>query len=172
MKTYITIVALLLITTLACKNQDQPKVDNSITTYYLVRHAEKDRSNPEEKNPNLTAEGLQRAERWNTVLSNIDFDDVYTTNFNRTKQTAAPIANQNDLKPIIYDTKELLNATFKDATTGKTVFIVGHSNTIPEIVNALIGTNKYDELRDDENGALFIVTISGNQVSDQLLIIN
>lgn len=146
--------------------------NEQITTYYLVRHAEKDRSNSEDKNPNLTTEGLQRAERWNTVLSNITFDAVYTTNYNRTQQTAAPIAKKNNLRPIIYEAREMKNDSFINDTNGKTVFIVGHSNTIPQIVNTLIGTKKYSDINDNENGSLFIITVIGNQVTDQLLIIN
>lgn len=156
--------------TIAQKNQNIS--NEKITTYYLVRHAEKDRSNPEDNNPNLTTEGLQRAERWNTVLSNITFDAVYTTNFNRTQQTVASIAEKNNLKPIIYEARELVNDSFISATNGKTVFIVGHSNTIPQIVNTLIGTKKYNDINDNENGSLFIITLIGNQVTDQLLIIN
>ena len=88
MKAYL--FSLFLMITFSSNIVAQEHHDSSnerITTYYLVRHAEKDRSNPEDKNPNLTAEGLQRAERWNTVLSNIRFDAVYTTNYNRTQQT-------------------------------------------------------------------------------------
>lgn len=152
--------------------QDLEKNHDKITVYYLVRHAEKDRTNPENKNPVLTTEGLNRAENWKTVLSNISFDLVFTTDYHRTQQTALPLANHNKLKPKKYEANNLVNNTFLEETRGKNIFVVGHSDNIPKIVNALIGQNKYQEIDDSENGSLFIVTIYGSHVSEQLLIIN
>jgi len=146
----------------------QPKT----TTYYLVRHAEKDRSNPENKNPDLTELGHQRAKKWNTILNHVDFDLVYTTNYNRTIQTAQFIAQRTTIAPTIYEANNLVTNEFLQNTQGKSVFIVGHSNTIPQIVNQLIGENKYQDISDNENGSLFIVTKFNNTVTDQLLIIN
>ncbi|TPV32324.1 hypothetical protein FJ651_12210 [Paucihalobacter ruber] len=147
---------------------NQPKP----TTYYLVRHAEKDRSNPENKNPDLTEAGFQRAKKWNAILNHVDFDLVYTTNYNRTIQTAQFVAERTNITPTIYDAHNLVKDEFLQLTQGKTVFITGHSNTIPQIVNQLIGENKYPEILDSENGCLFIVTIVGNKVTDQLLVVN
>lgn len=166
---------LVFILNLGCQSTQPEKVEdktNPITTYYLVRHAEKERSNPDDKNPNLTTEGLNRAENWKQILSNLVFDSVFTTNYNRTQQTILPLANYNKLTPKFYDAENLITQDFLEATKGKTIFIVGHSNTIPEMVNKLIGENKYQEINDAENGSLFIVTIIGSEVSEQLLIIN
>lgn len=175
MKNLRCIWLIIFIFNLGCDSENTKKSDdktNQITTYYLVRHAEKDRTNPQDKNPNLNSEGLMRAENWKTILSNISFDLVYTTNFNRTQQTALPLANHHKLQPQIYDAKNFIKQDFLETTQGKNVFIVGHSNTTPEIVNTLIGQNKYKEIDDSENGSLFIVTINGETVSEQLLIIN
>jgi broad specificity phosphatase PhoE len=142
------------------------------TTYYLVRHAEKDRSDVENKNPDLTEAGYQRAKNWNIILNHVDFDMVYTTNYNRTIQTAQFVAERTNISPTIYDANNLITDEFLQLTKGKTVFIVGHSNTIPQIVNQLIGENKFEDISDSENGSLFIVTKFNNTVTDQLLIIN
>lgn len=62
------------------------------TTYYLIRHAEKDRTDTSNKNPNLNLEGLERAKKWASYFKNIELDAVYSTNYNRTQQTATPTA--------------------------------------------------------------------------------
>lgn len=152
--------------------QDIEKNQDDITVYYLVRHAEKDRTNPKDKNPNLTIEGQHRAEKWKNILSHVPIDLVYTTNYSRTQQTALPMAKHHGISMEIYEAHNLINSSFLEATKGSKVFIVGHSNNIPEIVNALIGNKKYQDIDDKENGSLFIVTISGEIVSEQLLIIN
>lgn len=152
--------------------QNTKNSKDDVTVYYLVRHAEKDRTNPQDKNPNLTTDGVNRAKNWKDILSNISFDMVYATNYNRTKQTALPVAESNNLSTVIYEGNNLVDNNFFKVTKGKKVFIVGHSNTVPEIVNKLIGQKKYSEINDSENGSLFIVTKRGEIISEQLLIIN
>jgi len=62
-----------------------PKLSNdSITTFYLIRHAEKDRSDSKNSDPVLTEKGLKRAENWAKALKDIDFDAIYSTNYKRT----------------------------------------------------------------------------------------
>lgn len=150
----------------------QETTETKATTYYLVRHAEKDRSDSTNKNPELTEAGYQRAKNWNTILNHVNFDLVYTTNYNRTIQTAQFVAERANITPTIYDAQNLITDNFLQLTKGKTVFIVGHSNTIPKIVNQLIGESKYKDISDSENGSLFIVTKFNNTITDQLLIIN
>lgn len=146
---------------------------SEITTYFLIRHAEKDRSNPSEKDPKLTEAGIKRAQNWTKVLKDVSFDMVYSTNFNRTKATAQPIAEANNLEVEIYNQADMYNQNFQQKTKGKTVLIVGHSNTTPAFVNAILKNKKYEDLPDDENGGLYIVTVTpNNKVSTQLLYIN
>jgi len=66
---------------------------NDKTTYYLIRHAEKDRTDKTNKNPNLNEKGLERAKKWATYFKEIQLDAVYSTNYNRTQQTAKPTAD-------------------------------------------------------------------------------
>lgn len=143
------------------------------TTYYLIRHAEKDRSNANEKDPFLTQMGTERAENWATVFKDIPFDMVYSTNYNRTKATAQPTATSKDIELSIYDDKQMYNESFQNETKGKTVLVVGHSNTTPAFVNAILREKKYEDIPDNENGTLFIVTVLPNgAVSSQVLHIN
>lgn len=142
------------------------------TTYYFIRHAEKDRSNPSEKDPHLKAEGLQRAQNWSDILQHVPFDAVYSTDYNRTKETAQPTAEKNRLEIITYSVSTSYDEAFKTATKGKIVLVVGHSNTIPDFVNAAIGHEKYNDIEDTNNGNLYVVTISNDIISDLVLTIN
>ena len=57
-------------------------------------------------------------------------------------------------------------------TKGKTVLIVGHSNTTPMFTNGLLGEKKYDMIADDNNSNLYIVTISDDAKSSTVLVVN
>ncbi|MDF1516581.1 MAG: histidine phosphatase family protein, partial [Lutibacter sp.] len=97
------------------------------------------RGNPTDKNPDLNEIGKKRAEYWNTVFKNVAFDEIYSTNFNRTLQTAAPMAKTKNLEVKIYHPESLYNDDFQLKTKGKTVLVVGHSNTTPLFVNKILG---------------------------------
>ena len=60
-------------------------------------------------------------------------------------------------------------SNFLKRTHGKTVLIVGHSNTIPFLVNGIIGQKKYSQIEDDNNANLYVISIKNNQVTDFLL---
>ena len=57
-------------------------------------------------------------------------------------------------------------------TQGKTVLVVGHSNTTPQFVNKIIGEEKYPNMDDTDNGSLYIVTVVGNKAKVQVLTID
>ncbi|WP_299104498.1 phosphoglycerate mutase family protein [uncultured Tenacibaculum sp.] len=139
------------------------------TTYYLIRHAEKDRSNKENRNPDLNTKGLERAKKWAKVFQNVDFDMVYSTNYNRTKQTATPTARNNKLEVVMYDPSNMYTEDFQKATKGKTVLIVGHSNTTPQFVNKILEEEKYKDIDDLNNANLYVVTIINDVKNSSLL---
>ena len=139
---------------------------NTITQYYFIRHAEKADSS---KNPDLSDKGLERAQEWKTLFSKIKFDAVYSTDFNRTLQTIQPIVAGNNQLLKIYNPKMIDIETFKKETHGKTILIVGHSNTISNMVNQIIKENKYNNIEENQFGNLYIVTLFENQIVSQLL---
>lgn len=152
---------------------EDSKAQWNTTTYYLIRHAEKDRNDPSEKDPKLTEKGLKRAQNWAEVLKDVSFDMVYSTDYNRTKATALPSAKAKNLEVNFYDPANLYDKDFQQKTKGKTVLVVGHSNTTPAFANAILKDKMYEDLPDDENGALFIITVTpNNKVSTQVLYIN
>ena len=58
---------------------------------------------------------------------------------------------------------------FKKETHGKTILIVGHSNTVPNMVNQIIKENKYVDIAENQFGNLYIITLFENQTQSQLL---
>ena len=58
---------------------------------------------------------------------------------------------------------------FKKETQGKTILIVGHSNTVPNMVNQIIKENKYVDIAENQFGNLYIITLFENQTQSQLL---
>lgn len=144
------------------------------TTYYFIRHAEKDRSNPTDEDPHLTQQGLLRAAKWSYVLEAVKFDAVYSTDYNRTRETAYPTAEKNGIKMLtFYDPSDMDMKGFFENTAGQTVLVVGHSNTTPSFVNSILGKEKYPQIDDTNNGHLYIVTVlPTGEKTDVLLIID
>ena len=142
------------------------------TTYYFIRHSEKDRSDKTNRNPHLTEKGLKRANNWAKVLANVKFDLVYSTDYNRTKETAAPTAKANNLELSIYDPRHIDGEAFMKRNKGKTVLVVGHSNTTPMFANAILGDKTYEQMDDNDNGSLFIVSIVDGVKTSKVLVIN
>jgi len=169
-----SLITLVLILTLSFPSfaQENKVEDSSTTTYYLIRHAEKDRSDKTNRNPNLTEAGKARANNWSTIFQHVKFDAVYSTKYNRTMQTATPTAKKNGLELAFYDPRALYSQDFAKATTGKTVLIVGHSNTTPAFVNMILKEKKYQDIDDNNNGNLYIITLSEGKIIDQVLTIN
>ena len=140
-----------------------------LTTYSLVRHAEKDRTDKSNSSPELTKIGFERAVKWSTVFENVRFDAIYSTNYKRTISTAIPTAKSQDLEVQYYNPRIPFSEEFQKATIGKTVLIVGHSNTTPQFVNVILGEKKYPQIEDDNNSNLYIVSLVNNSKSSVLL---
>ena len=175
MKTFkLLIFAILLTIGSSCKEPKEIIVDSEpiVSTFYFIRHAEKDRSNPEDVDPELNQKGLGRAMHWAEILNEVSLDAVYTTDYERTRMTAAPVAIKQELTEQYYNPQNLDIEAFQLENLGKNVLVVGHSNTTPNLVNQMIGEEKYDPMDDYDNGSLFIVTVINGQAIDQRLVFN
>lgn len=172
MKKLILILLLTLVVFPSCKEKETEQDENIIATYYLIRHAEKDRGDKKNKDPHLTSFGRQRANNWNKHFKGIKFDAVYSTDYNRTKETATPTAKANDLVLHFYNPSDFKIEEFIEKTKGQTVLIVGHSNTTPKFVNALIGKDKYDDIEDHNNANLYKVTFTKDGKTSELSVVN
>jgi 2,3-bisphosphoglycerate-dependent phosphoglycerate mutase len=104
--------------------------------------------------------GLKRAEKWAEYFKNIHLDAVYSTNYNRTMQTSKPTAESKKLAIINYNPKNMYDSVFQKNSEGKTVLVVGHSNTTPAFANKILGKKKFKDIDDKDNSSLFIITIT------------
>lgn len=157
----ILFLSFVIILFFSCKSEKKKEINpiQETTVYYLIRHAEKDRKTLGQ-DPGLTEIGIERAANWANIFNSINFDQIYSTDYKRTQQTAFPTAAKKGLKIQSYDPDNLYADSFKRRTKGKSVLIVGHSNTTPTFVNTIIGKQKYDQIDDKDNGKLFKVTLT------------
>ena len=131
---------------------------SAITTFILVRHAEKVVDGT--KDPDLKPEGNERAARLSVMLNNTQVDAIYSTNFKRTKNTVQPYALEKGLSVHTYEAlQEAEIDKILKKHSGGTVLICGHSNTIPWIANLFIGKQEYGDFNDDDYGNILIVSV-------------
>ena len=127
------------------------------TTVLLVRHAEK-ASFPAE-DPPLTPEGEARAAKLAHVAGNAGVTTIFATNTLRTVRTAHDIATLLGLTPLTPGgtPQELADLILADHR-GNTVLVVGHSNTVPDIIEAL-GGETMPSIPEGKFDRFFIVTV-------------
>ena len=117
---------------------------------YLVRHGEK---MSEHGDPDLSPAGRTRAQHIATLLHRTGISGIFSTPTNRTRQTAGPLAQTTGLAVQVYDPKQPKALVEKVKGLTGAVLVVGHSNTLTELVRlfggapgADIGDNEYDRL--------------------------
>jgi len=138
------------------------EVDKSqITTVILVRHAEKAKSN--DNNPNLSEIGQQRAKLLAQILKSVSINAIYATEFARTQETAKPLSEiiSIPIKIIEANSTDKLLDELQNKHKGENILVVGHSNTLPFIIEKL-GKTKIQEINESEYDNLFILNISEN----------
>jgi broad specificity phosphatase PhoE len=131
-------------------------------SFYVVRHAE--RADDGSEDPPLTAEGEQRAQRLAQLLGNARGVAVYATQFQRTQSTAQPTAQAWGVSITTYDGQSDaagLIQSIKGAHPQGTILIVGHSDTVPDIVSKLCDC-QVDPIDDSDFGNLFHVDIGSD----------
>ena len=162
-------LVLSVILCISLLNSCKDPVEKDQTTYYLIRHAEKDRSDSTNRDPELTQKGLDRAQHWTRYFETVQLDHVYSTNYQRTMQTAGPTAAAKNLTISSYDPRNLYDSIFRKETKNKNILIVGHSNTTPAFVNKIIGEDFYRDMDDSDNESLYIVKVSEDSVEHEII---
>ena len=134
------------------------------TTIYLVRHAEKMTNDPAETNPSLSSKGTDRAIELAQTLKDSPISTIYTTDTNRTWSTAAPTSEYKGIDILKYDAKNLNVAatTILKENKGKTILIIGHSNTVLETIEALGGKRPIENIGDLDYNNLFLLVINSD----------
>ena len=144
-------------------------------TVILLRHAEKDLSDMDDPNPQLSAEGKLRAQRLVNLVNRYEPDAIYTTNYIRTRATIAPLAQSKRMMYQIYDPRNL-NQMRDLILSGKIkrLVVVGHNTTTPALANLLVGQNKYKTLAESEYDKIWVIKIrkykrKPNKVRDSVI---
>jgi 2,3-bisphosphoglycerate-dependent phosphoglycerate mutase len=122
---------------------------------YIVRHAEKQATVKD--NPPLTTEGAQRAEVLAKYLNNKNVNIVYSTNTNRTINTAKPFANKHNLTVNLYNNDTAQKTLQSIVANKKNALVVGHSNTILHLLIKMGITPPKTDVPDWEYDNLFVV---------------
>lgn len=133
----------------------------AVTSYYLIRHAEKLRDSSYNGNPELSAKGFERSKYWGEYFKNKEIDLFYSTDYLRTFQTLIPIVYPYKGEIKFYNPSDtMFTDQFWKDTYGKNTIIVGHSNTTPQFVNQIIGVDKYESIPDSINYRVYNVRIN------------
>lgn len=158
------VAALLLLSSLVFAQTDEV-----VTTVFLVRHAE--RAEQPREDPPLTEQGVARSQVLARLLSTAGIKAIFTSQATRTKRTAEPLASKLGITPTTLvlktnpsnprqiaeeSTKETVDKILAHA--GGSVLVIGHSNSIPDVIKMLGGdvTPTIDERKFDD---LFVVTV-------------
>jgi phosphohistidine phosphatase SixA len=137
------------------------------TLVFVVRHAEKAKDDP--RDPSLSEAGRQRAEDLAQLLSTSEVTHLFSSQFRRTRQTLAPLAQQQELEVQVisaHDPDKQKEALL-GLPPGSVAVVAGHSNTVPAMVqslggnlNGLLDTEHGDMLHGNEYDRLFLVILS------------
>ncbi len=138
--------------------------------FIIIRHAEKDTtisgSQMMQADPPLSSKGQVRAQSLISKFRKYKIDKIYSTNYDRTKSTALPLANFIGLSINNYDPRNLkafADELIKIENQSKTILIVGHSNTSPKLVNLLLGKELYKDLDESVYNQYWVVKINGQR---------
>lgn len=125
----------------------------------LVRHAE--RAAEPAGDPALTPAGEARAKALAHTLAHAGVTHIVTTQFQRTKATAAPLAAARGITPMVVEAKRGMDHAAAVAAVVKqlsgVVLVVGHGNTVPAIAAQLTGTPKQADFCETSYGHLWLV---------------
>jgi len=142
--------------------------DTSVTIVFLVRHAEKN-LHFLGSDPPLTEAGLRRADALSHALGDAGITAIYSTHFRRNRDTAAPLAARLGDSLRIVDQGDFAGFArrVREENPGGRVLIVGHSDTVPQIVQALAGV-RAPPFAPGEHDVLYVVTLAQSQPSRTL----
>ncbi len=136
------------------------------TVVYLVRHAE--RAEDGTNDPPISDAGEARAHLLAEILRDTGIERVHSTDYKRTRATAAPLARRLGLPVETYEGSDLAGLAERIRADGGRHLVVGHSNTTPDAVAALGGEPgpPIDEMEYDR---LYVVTLTRDGASTVLL---
>jgi 2,3-bisphosphoglycerate-dependent phosphoglycerate mutase len=144
-------------------------------TIILLRHAEKDLSDPITDDPQLAPEGRQRAQKLVETIKKYRPEAIYSSNFIRTRHTVTPLAEQMHpkyrLMIQLYDHRNLNELVNRMMASGaRSIVVAGHNSTTPALANLLVKQNKYKNLSENEYDKIWIIKIKRGKVRDEIIV--
>lgn len=136
------------------------KVARKSDAVFLVRHAEK---TIEKNDPGLTDAGKARAIALADRLEGEGITHIHSSNYIRTRDTAAPLAARLGLDVEIYDASDLPTIAAKLKATPGRHLVVGHSNTTPQLTELLGGDGGEPIVEATEYDRLYVVTMEAGE---------
>lgn len=134
------------------------------TVVFVVRHAEKADDHP--RDPGLSAVGTHRAQAIADMLQAESLQAVYATPYRRTQLTAAPTAAAKGLSITVRPAGESaasLAQVLRTRHAGQRVLVVGHSNTVPALVEALAG-QPIEAIPEHQYDRFLVIRLQGKQI--------
>jgi broad specificity phosphatase PhoE len=136
------------------------------SSVFLVRHAERaDTANGAAPamgaDPDLSEAGRARADSLAAALRNAGITAIFATEYKRTQQTAAPLAKRLGIPVTTIPSKDSVALAGRINAASGVVLVVGHSNTIPEVIK-LLGVDTPITIDDAEYDNLFVLVRGGN----------
>ncbi len=143
---------------------EQPATEPLVV--FAVRHAEKlDAS----RDPALSPQGAARAGQLADVLRDAQVRHIHSSDYQRTRDTAAPLAAQRELDVRLYNPRDLPALVVELRRVGGRHLVVGHSNTTPKLVELLGGEAGAVIDEESEFDRLYVVTVDAKSKATTLL---
>lgn len=139
---------------------------DSTTTILLVRHAEKD-TVLVGSDPPLSAAGLLRAQELARVLGDVPIAAIYVTPYQRNRQTAQPLATRLGTPLTVVNAVDSTITMLRTRHYGQIVLAVGHSNTLPQIIEALSG-ERIPPFAEGDFDRLYVLTLAPRRPAKML----
>jgi phosphohistidine phosphatase SixA len=155
----IAIVCLLAVSTFAPGAHPQ-----TVRTIFLVRHADKV---SDDTDAPLSDAGRRRAECLANTLADAHIQLIFTSDLQRTQQTAAPLATRLKLKPVAIPLSrpdKLIEAIRSDKEAN--TLVVWHDATLPKILRAL-GAPEISPIGHTEYDRFFVLTLASGKAHFQ-----
>ena len=129
---------------------------NAAPVVFIVRHAEK--ASNSDKDPDLSVQGQKRADALARILKDSQITSVFVTEFKRTQETAAPTAKAAQVSPTVLPANDIGALVEKLRALNGNALVVGHGNTIPDLLKAL-GIATPVSIPADEYTEIFVVLV-------------
>jgi len=129
------------------------------TTVMVLRHAEK---SAEQVDPSLSPAGRERAARLARLLAQSGVAAIYVSDTRRARETGTPLAERLGIKLIEYPGREVdeLAERLLERHRGRTVVVIGHSNTLPALLAKLSRGRYVTRVDEDEFDGLYLVSVN------------